>query len=94
MKKDQLHLFAYVGLSYHNLCVCTPSLWLQVVSKTIRHFGLLHLLDSRKSYGIECILHLLDDFLTIEKPTTNARVTFLSMIRTPIPLTGHLTVIE
>ena len=31
-------------------------------------------------YGVICILHLLDDFLTIDKPTSNADKTFNTMI--------------
>ena len=55
------------------------------------------------TYGVNCILHLLDDFLTIDKPTSNADKTFNTMFfifnNLGIPLSEskverHVTCIE
>lgn len=79
VKKDQWHLFCvrWNGLIYVLVrlafgCRSSPKIF-DSLARCICWIA-------ENSYGIECILHLLDDFLTIDRPTSNALITFQSMI--------------
>ena len=79
IQKDQWHLFGVPWLkNYYVLtrvtfgCQSSPKIFDTLVQAVCW--------IAINKYDVECILHLLDDFLTIDKPDSEGRLTFTSML--------------
>ena len=79
IQKDQWHLFCvqwrknyYVLTRLAFGCRSSPKIF-DTLAQAVCWIAI-------NKYDVECILHLLDDFLTIDKPDSEGRLTFTSML--------------